>query len=189
MGKREESEYQRVVGYDRCAKGEFDEALFHYRRAVEIDPSHDLAAFQLGLVCLELGDYESTIAMLCRTIKPYEDCAESHYYLGMACYMKGEYGKAGIHFSKAIAQRPRYFDPPRSLRIDPYGLPNAYYWRGRARNLAEKPDAKALKTAGEAACGTDEGGRGLMGGPSAASARGKSPQALPQVQLVLFPDS
>jgi len=141
MSKRAESDRQRVLGQNKWAKGDINAALFHYQKAIEIDPSYDLAAFQLGIVYLELGDCDSAIAALCKTIKPYEDCAETFYYLGMAYRMKRDYGKAAIHFHKAIVQHPQYLDQIPVWSIDRYERANAYYWRGRMQEFAEKPEA------------------------------------------------
>ncbi len=140
MSKRAESEHQRILGYNKWAKGDSNAALFHYQEAITIDPSYDLAAFQLGVIYLELGECDSAIATLCKTIKPYEDCAEAYYYLGMAYRLKRDYGKAAIHFHKAIVQQPEYFDPPPARSIDRYERANAYYWRRCMQEFAETPE-------------------------------------------------
>ena len=147
------------MGYQRCAEGQLDSALLHYRNAVELDSSNALAIFQLGIVYYLKGDLDRAIRTLSRA-NGQEDYAEAYFFLGRICDKREEYVKSIIHYNKAINKQREYNDDdlPGVEYEDRFAVRNAYLWRARAhRKLEENAEAiEGFRMAKQLGCVLDE---------------------------------
>ena len=110
--------FNRGIAYK--AKGEIDNAIAEYRRALELVPDFDEAILH----------FESSI-------KIFPDNPNTHNNLGTVYAMRGEVNKAAVYFAKAIRLQPSYIDARQNLGL-------AYIQQGRL-DAAEREFSEALQ--------------------------------------------
>jgi Flp pilus assembly protein TadD len=96
-------------------KGQMDEALLEFRKAVAIRPDLAQPHYALGFALLQKGRVEEAIVELRTTLKlhPADDLA--HYNLGLALRQKGQMDEANLEFQKAAAIRPDFAEAQNNL--------------------------------------------------------------------------
>jgi tetratricopeptide (TPR) repeat protein len=88
-------------------KGQVDEAIACFKKAIEIDPKDALAHNSLGaILCDVKRDYDAAIACFKKAIALDPKHADAHAGLGHALRNKGEVDEAIACFRKAIAVAP-----------------------------------------------------------------------------------
>jgi tetratricopeptide (TPR) repeat protein len=105
-------------------RGEIDEAMSHYLRAVEIDPTYTDAHNNLGNLYVRKGDLDHATAEFRRALQINPNYTLAHNGLGATLYQKGDLDGAIEQYRMA-------------LRLDPY-YATAYY--NLAMVLAQKGD-------------------------------------------------
>ena len=117
-------------------QGQSDEALAHFRRAVEIRPGYAKAQYNLGAALREQGQVDEAIVHLQRAVDIQPDYVEAHNSLARALDQKREWDGAMEHLE-------------RSLEIDPgqaeahNNLANVFWHQSRLRQAADEYE-KAL---------------------------------------------
>ena len=105
-------------------KQRFDEAITHFRKALEVDPTYPEAHNGLGRALAEKGSLNKAIAHFQKALEVNPYYAEAHNNLGVAVLRKGKADKAIAHFEKALQANPYYAEAH-------YNLGNTfYYFRG-----------------------------------------------------------
>jgi tetratricopeptide (TPR) repeat protein len=97
--------------------GKVDEAIVHFRKALEIKADHVEAQANLGNALLQEGELDNAIAEYDKALEIKPDYAEVHYNLGNALLRKGQVDQAIAHYEKALAIKPDYADVHNNLGI------------------------------------------------------------------------
>jgi serine/threonine-protein kinase len=88
-------------------KGQLDEAIACYKRAIELDPKYATAHFLLGGVLHGKGQLDGAIASWRRAIELDPKHARAHSNLGVALLAKRQVDEATASFRKAIELDPK----------------------------------------------------------------------------------
>jgi tetratricopeptide (TPR) repeat protein len=98
-------------------KGQVDEAIVHFRKALEIKADHTDAQANLGSGLLQKGELDEAIAQYHKALEIKPDYALVHYDLGNALLLKGQVDEAIAHYEKALEIKPDYADVYNNLGI------------------------------------------------------------------------
>ena len=98
-------------------KGQVDEAIVHFRKAIEIKKDHPDAQANLGSALLQKGELDEAIAHYYKALEIKPAQALVHYDLGNALLLKGQVDEAVAHYEKALEIKPAYADVYNNLGI------------------------------------------------------------------------
>jgi tetratricopeptide (TPR) repeat protein len=94
------------LGTVMLKKGQVDNAIFHFRKALEIKPDHADAQANLGSALLQKGELDEAIARYDKALEIKPDYALVHYDLGNALVLKGQVDEAVAQYEKALEIKP-----------------------------------------------------------------------------------
>ncbi len=103
------------VGNVLAQRGEVDEAIVHYQRAVKIDPNFARARSNLGIALVQKGEIDESIIQFQKALESDPNLAEVHNNLGAIFCKKGEMDEAIVQFQKALAINPNAADAHSNL--------------------------------------------------------------------------
>ncbi len=89
-------------------RGQVDEAIAHYRKALEIKPDYAEAHNNLGLALAGRGQVDEAIAHFRKALEIEPDYVPAHYNLGKLLAGHGEMDEAIVHFRKALEIQPNF---------------------------------------------------------------------------------
>jgi Flp pilus assembly protein TadD len=89
-------------------KGQYDEAIAEYRRAIALKPDLAGAHYWLGVAFYAKRQYDEAIAEYRSAIALKPDYAEAHNNLGSVLYRMGKSDEAIAEYRKAIALKPDF---------------------------------------------------------------------------------
>ena len=115
------------------AQGKFEEAIKHFRQALQVRPDLAEVHFNLGLALKSQGELDDAIKYFRQALQLNPDLAKAHNNLALALTMTGQLDKAIEHFREAVRLKPDYLEPLNRM----------------ARILAMHPDPK-LRDPGQA---------------------------------------
>jgi serine/threonine-protein kinase len=99
------SEVLGALGYVERRRGQWDEAVAHFRAAIEVDPVSQQRAFDLGDTYLTLRKYPEAERQLDRTIQLAPDWAKPYGYKAMLYIMwKGDRARARAVIGQAMSR-------------------------------------------------------------------------------------
>jgi protein O-mannosyl-transferase len=98
-------------------EGQVDEAIVHFRKAVEIDANQAEPQANLGNALLQKGELDDAVAQYFKALALKPNSAEVHYNLGNALLRKGQTDGAIAEYEKALAILPDYADVHNNLGI------------------------------------------------------------------------
>lgn len=87
-------------------KGRIEEAVAHFRKALEIRPNYPDARLNLATTLAEKGDLDSAGTEFARALRGTADDADVYYNLGIAFCSRGRLEEAEAEFRKALAIKP-----------------------------------------------------------------------------------
>lgn len=96
-------------------QGALTQAVKHFTRAAQIQPSHAIAHNKLGAVLSDLNRPVDAIGHYENALRIQPDFAEAHNNLGNALNTVGRREEALKHFKKAISIKPNYPSPYNGL--------------------------------------------------------------------------
>ena len=96
-------------------RGQFDEAIACFEKALELKPDSAEAYFNLGLVQARHGQIDKAIAHYRKALELKPDCAEAHFNLGLALAGRGEVDSAIAHYQKALEIKPAFVEAHNNL--------------------------------------------------------------------------
>ncbi len=91
-----------------CEEGKLDEAISHYRQAVQADPDYVYARSNLGLVLQAQGKLDEAMHHYRQALQVRPDYAEAHCNIGNALQLQGKVDEAIHHFRQALQAKPDY---------------------------------------------------------------------------------
>lgn len=95
-------------GVKYVQEGQFERAIAHYDRAIQIRPRFAKAYFNRALAHRSLGAHENAIADYTKAIKLKANYAEAYNNRGVTHHKSGKYDAAVADYSKAIRLNPKY---------------------------------------------------------------------------------
>jgi len=87
-------------------KGQIDEAIDHYQKALEIQPDYVGAQNNLGTVLFQNKRLDEAIVIFQKVLKAQPGLAEANNNLGAAFFQKGQINEAIAYYRKAVAIQP-----------------------------------------------------------------------------------
>jgi SpoVK/Ycf46/Vps4 family AAA+-type ATPase len=104
-------------GNEHYEKGEFDEAIGCYTKAIGEDPFYDKAFYNRGLAFACKEEYDKAISDIKRVIELKPDFAEAYHVLGLAHEYKNELQEAIDAYTKALKLNPDFRDAQNRLEL------------------------------------------------------------------------
>ena len=94
------------LGNNLYCRGQVDEAIEHYRRAVRLFPGYPLAHNNLGIALMAAGDSEAAMGEYAEALRCEPGYANAHLNLADAMAAKGHNEQAMQHYRKALGIEP-----------------------------------------------------------------------------------
>ena len=91
-------------------QGQLDQAIAHYRRAINIWPDYVEAHYNLGGAYIEKGEFDEALAEYRRAIEIRPDEADSHNNYASALRDLNRFDQAETEYKRALFLRPQYLD-------------------------------------------------------------------------------
>lgn len=98
----------RKLGMVALDKGEYEQALKHYRTAALIRPDEEGIHAKIGEVLVGLGRYDEAIREAKEEIRIQPQTTVAHFLLGQAYLKQKAYEKAKFYYEKALELNPEY---------------------------------------------------------------------------------
>ena len=99
---------QNNLGSCLAERGRSEEAIAHYRQALEIQPSYGPAYDKLGAALADRGELVQAIAYFRAALRFQPDSAEAHYDLANALVRSDQIELAIAHYHRALEVDPDY---------------------------------------------------------------------------------
>ncbi len=103
------------LGYFLANRGEDDEAIVHFQKALEIEPTYVDAHVNLASTLVRHGQIDQAIAHYRRALELDANYVSAHNNLGLALIDNGQVDEAIAHFRKALQIKPDAFQIHYSL--------------------------------------------------------------------------
>jgi tetratricopeptide (TPR) repeat protein len=94
------------LGFCLAGRGQVDEAIAHFQRALEIKPDYVQAHNNLGNALAGRGQVDEAIVHFRKALEAEPDCAKAHYNLGNALAGRGQVDEAVAHYRMALEVNP-----------------------------------------------------------------------------------
>jgi Flp pilus assembly protein TadD len=94
------------LGAALAGQGKLDRAIWHYSRALIIEPDYVGARLNLASALAEQGRLREAIAQYTEVLRIKPDYADAHFNMGNTLVREGEPGKAIAYYSEALRIKP-----------------------------------------------------------------------------------
>jgi tetratricopeptide (TPR) repeat protein len=98
----------RLLGESYGQKGDYDQAIATYKKAIEINPEYDQVYYNMGIAYDEKGDFDQAIAAYKNAIKINPEFNQAYNNMGSAYDEKGDYDQAIATYKNAIKINPEF---------------------------------------------------------------------------------
>ena len=98
------------LGLALADRGQLDEAIDHYRKALKINPNHVEAYNNLGLALADRGQFDEAVDHYRQALEIKPDFVEAHNNLATTLAGSGKIDDAVAEYRKAIEIKPDYAD-------------------------------------------------------------------------------
>jgi Tfp pilus assembly protein PilF len=105
-----EPETYNNLGLALIRKGEVDEAVTCFQKALKMTPGNEKALNSFGLVLLRKGQVDEALIYLQKAVALHPDNVDAQNNLGSALLQKGQWDQAALHFQKALELQPNFAD-------------------------------------------------------------------------------
>jgi len=105
------------LGLVFASRGHYDQAMGHYRRAIELKPDHAEAHNDLGVALERVSRVDEAHASYRRALQLRPDYAEAHYNMGNSLAGPGRLDEAVGHFRQAVKAAPGHAAACNSLGL------------------------------------------------------------------------
>jgi tetratricopeptide (TPR) repeat protein len=106
---------QNNLGELLAQKGQMDEAVDHFQKALQIQPGFAEAHYNLGNALVKEGQLDNAIIQFQKTLEIEPDNAEAHNNLGWVLLQKKRLDEAIFHFQTALKFQPAFADAHQNL--------------------------------------------------------------------------
>lgn len=96
------------IGVSYLSQGRLDEAIFQFRRALDMKPDYTYARNNLGIALARQGKLDEAIEVFRQVLALNPRDAVAHKNLGMALKQRGQEDEAIIEFSEAVRIAPSF---------------------------------------------------------------------------------
>jgi Tfp pilus assembly protein PilF len=96
------------LGLTYAQQGRIEEAISHYRTALQFNPNSVHLHNNLGVALLERGQIEDAIGHYVMALRLKSDYAETHNNLGVAMFRQGQFDRAMAHYREALRLDPDF---------------------------------------------------------------------------------
>jgi tetratricopeptide (TPR) repeat protein len=117
--------HERIAAW-LCGQSRLDEAIYHYKRAIEMNPRDADVYLELGAVFVAKGKFDEAVKYFDESLRIKPDFADAHTTIGRALALQSNLDEAVVHFAEA-------------LRLDPHSA-QAHYHLGKTLVQAGKID-------------------------------------------------
>ena len=100
------SQHSYNQGLALSKKGQYDEAILKYTKAIEINSRYALAYLHRGLAYEKKGQYDHAVSDFTKTLKINPRNDDAYYNRGSVSEQKGQYDQAIADYTKAIEINP-----------------------------------------------------------------------------------
>lgn len=104
--KSAEAYFGRAYYYQQI--GQFQKALFDYRKVIDIDPSNDKSYYNVGIINFDAGRYDEALRSWDICIQMNNNHMEAYYMRGLVHEYKKEYQDARLNYQYALELNPNY---------------------------------------------------------------------------------
>ncbi|MGD1020236.1 MAG: tetratricopeptide repeat protein [Verrucomicrobiia bacterium] len=104
-----------ATGYSAEIRGNLDDALDHYARAVELDPNHTALAIRIGQIYATKRDITNAVNVLESALNANPNDGEVAYWLGFVYRTDNQNDKAAVAFRQAVKSEPSHVNALGSL--------------------------------------------------------------------------
>jgi tetratricopeptide (TPR) repeat protein len=94
------------VAFELARKGQYEQAIAEWRKALEFDPGEASVYLNLGVALARMGKLDEAIVQYQKALAITPDAAEVHFRLGSALADAGKFDEAIAHFRKVLETRP-----------------------------------------------------------------------------------
>ncbi len=95
------------LGNFYASRGSYQQAIFHYRQAIEHQPSHEQSYINLAGVYARQTEYSTAIQALTRGVAALPGSAELKFRLGWNYFVQGRYAAALEQFQQVVRLDPQ----------------------------------------------------------------------------------
>jgi len=108
------------VGYNNLGralnqKGQVNEAMALFQKALVINPGYAEAHYNLGNALVQKGHVDEAIAQWKKSLESNSSHAQTHYNLGVALLQKGQVDEAIAQFQEALRLKPDFSEAQTNL--------------------------------------------------------------------------
>lgn len=97
-------------------EGDWEKSIWHFKRAIEINPNYSEAIHNLGNTLMQLGYYEEAKTLLMRSLEINPGLYQSMHKLGLIEFQLGNQDKAMEYFRKTLEIQPGYAPAIQSIQ-------------------------------------------------------------------------
>ena len=94
------------LGTALAARGQDDEAMIHFLKALEIKPDYAQGHYNLGFALFRRGQVDEAIAQYGQALEIEPDYLDAHFYLATALASRRQFDEAIPHYRKALEIQP-----------------------------------------------------------------------------------
>ena len=95
-----------LLGVDLYRKGQIDESIKEFKKAIQIKPEYKFSHFNMGVALFKKGKIETAIKEFEKAIIIQPAYFDAHINLGIALFQKGQINKAIDHYLQASKIKP-----------------------------------------------------------------------------------
>jgi Flp pilus assembly protein TadD len=110
-------EVQKMLGDIHGSRKDYDQAVSHYKRALELDSNNPEIMTALAATYLRIGENESAKELLTAVVQLKPDEPTAHQYLGFCHLRLGQIDEAIAGYRRAIALDDRDWEAHRGLGV------------------------------------------------------------------------
>jgi Tfp pilus assembly protein PilF len=104
------------LGMALKSRRQYEQAVEHFRAALQCEPNYLDARINLGFVLAAMGKYKEASQQLREALRIKPDSAETRNNLGVALMMNGATNEAIAQFTEALRIRPDFAEAADNLR-------------------------------------------------------------------------
>jgi tetratricopeptide (TPR) repeat protein len=105
------------LGYVLASRGEFDEAIKHYRQALQIDPDYSIAFFDMAEALSKQGKLDEAAQSYRRVIELSPRLLVTYQNLGTLLAKQGKLEEAAEYYRRAVEMNPSFEEAHNNLGL------------------------------------------------------------------------